>query len=361
MKRKKVALYNPYLDSLGGGEKHILSILEVLEKEAGYEPYIFWDTNLSEPLKDKLDVHFTNLSFLPNIFQNKSGLIQKLHTLKDFDLFFYVTNGSYFFSSAKKNYVFCMVPNKNLFAATAINWLKTKNFSFITNSHFTQKWLSKWNIESEVIYPYISDDYIQLQNIDLKKEKIILVTGRFFNHLHSKRQDIAIEAFNKLQEQGHFTDYKLILAGSVQSSDTDYLNKVTNMAVLNPNIEIKVNVSFTELFDLYKKANYYWHFTGYNVDEEIEPEKVEHLGITPLEAMAAGCTVFCYNAGGPKEIIKDGENGFLFSSIDNLIEKMTHLSLQHKDQLTKNAQQFINITFSYIHFKKKVLQQFTNL
>ena len=44
-KIKRVALYNPYLDTLGGGEKHILSILDVFA-EQGYEINIFWDKNL---------------------------------------------------------------------------------------------------------------------------------------------------------------------------------------------------------------------------------------------------------------------------------------------------------------------------
>ena len=46
-KIKRVALYDPYLDTLGGGEKHILSILEVFA-EQGYEVNIFWDKNLTK-------------------------------------------------------------------------------------------------------------------------------------------------------------------------------------------------------------------------------------------------------------------------------------------------------------------------
>jgi hypothetical protein len=45
---KKAALYDPYLDVMGGGEKHILSILQVLEHE-GYEANVFWDHDLTGP------------------------------------------------------------------------------------------------------------------------------------------------------------------------------------------------------------------------------------------------------------------------------------------------------------------------
>lgn len=349
------------MDSLGGGEKHILSVLQVLEQEAGYDPYVFWDNEIDKQLEEKLGLHFSNLHFLPNIFHKQTNLLHKLKQLKDFDIFFYVTDGSYFFSSAKKNYVFCMVPNKHLFANTAINWLKTVNYEFISNSRFTQKWLEKWNIKNDVLYPYISDEYIELKNAQIKKENCILVTGRFFEHLHSKRQDIAIEAFQQLHQNESFKDYKLILAGSVLESDKPYLEKIKKLAEKNNNIQIKLNTSFTELFNLYKSAKYYWHFTGYGIDEETEPEKVEHLGITPLEAMAAGCTVFCYNAGGPKELIKDGDNGFLFDSVDELIEKISTLSESHRNQIIKNAQSFVTASFSYSHFKKKVLQLFSTI
>jgi alpha-1,3/alpha-1,6-mannosyltransferase len=37
----------------------------------------------------------------------------------------------------------------------------------------------------------------------------------------------------------------------------------------------------------------------------------EHLGIVPLEAMAAGKPVIAVNRGGPTETVVDGETGFL--------------------------------------------------
>ncbi len=359
MKRKKIGLYDPYLDSIGGGEKHILSVLQVLEHEENYIPYIFWKDNITPQIEERLSLRFHDLRFKPDIFSTNQSLLQKLTVLKDFDVFIYVTDGSYFFSSAKKNYIFCMVPNPHLFAKTAINRLKTINYSFITNSRFTQRHLQKWGINSTVLYPYISKEFIELKNNPLQKEKTILVAGRFFEHLHSKRQDIAIEAFRKLKKNDSFHKYRLILAGSVLPSDIGYLDKIRTIIGDDSSIELYNNISFTELVSLYKKANYYWHFTGYGVDEEVEPEKVEHLGITPLEAMAAGCGVFCFNAGGPKEIIKDGENGFLFSSIDELIEKMKNTPDPILKKVATKGQQFVNTSFSYEHFKHQVLNLFT--
>ena len=98
--KRRIALYNPYLDTLGGGEKHILSILKVLEDE-GCEISIFWDKNLQNEIQNRFALQFKNkLIFLPNIFKTKDTL-RTLKTLQTFDYFFYVTDGSYFFSPAK--------------------------------------------------------------------------------------------------------------------------------------------------------------------------------------------------------------------------------------------------------------------
>ena len=40
-----------------------------------------------------------------------------------------------------------------------------------------------------------------------------------------------------------------------------------------------------------------------------------------LEAMACGLITFAYNSGGPKETIENGKTGFLYNSIDELVEK----------------------------------------
>ena len=80
---KKAALYDPYLDTLGGGEKHILSIVKVLEDE-GYEINIFWDKNLQNQIENRFRIQFVNkFKFLPNIF-NKKKHFKDFKGFKDF-------------------------------------------------------------------------------------------------------------------------------------------------------------------------------------------------------------------------------------------------------------------------------------
>jgi glycosyltransferase involved in cell wall biosynthesis len=357
-KVKKVALYNPYLDTLGGGEKHILSILEVFA-EQGCELNIFWDRDLSKEIKDRFAFkHIDNIKWQTNVFKNDSSPLKTLQTLKNFDYFFYVTDGSYFFSGAKNNFVFCMVPDKKLYNLNLINRLKLHNYRFISNSPYTTTWLAQWNINPITIPPYIEDKlFIKNKN---SKEKIILSVGRFFSHLHSKRQDLIIKAFKDLKNKSkEFADYKLILTGGFMKEDQKYFNQLKSLAKNDSSIVFKPNVSLYELYKFYRLSTYYWHFTGLGVDEEKNPELVEHFGITPLEAMASECLTFCYKAGGPKELIIDNENGFLFSNIEELINKMIKVkSGKTKEKIISNGKRFVKENFSYDIFKKNVLRLF---
>jgi glycosyltransferase involved in cell wall biosynthesis len=360
-KNLKVGLYDPYLDTLGGGEKHILSILEVFA-EQGYEVNIFWDKDLSKEIKERFTFRCIDTSkFLPNIFKKDFSPLQTLRALRTFDYFFYVTDGSYFFSSAKKNFIYAMIPDKKLYSLNLINRLKLTNYQFITHSIFIQKWLEKFGIKSTMIMPYLDNKLIKQDISSFKKEKIILSVGRFFSHLHSKRQDLIIQAFKKLKEKSKkFSDYKLVLVGGLKKEDQSYFNGLKELANNDPLIIFKPNVKLYELYKLYELSNYFWHFTGLGVDENKNPELVEHLGITPLEAMASGCLTFCYSAGGPKELITDGENGFLFSDVDKLIDKMVKIDSDKsvKEIIVNNGKQYVKKNFSYQVFKEKVLKLF---
>lgn len=358
MKRKKAALYDPYLDTLGGGERHILSILKVLE-DHGMDVTLFWDKDISDDITTTLNFQFTNLQFAPRFI--KKSRTQRAQTLAQYDIFLYVTDGSYFFSSAKKNYIFSMVPNKALYRMNWLNKIKLLNYSFITNSFFTQKRLAEWGINAEIIYPYIENHLLNLDSTSLKKESIILSVGRFFPHLHSKRQDVLIKFFLKAQAQHpQFSSYKLVFAGGLMPSDQDYFNSLIQLAEGSKSIVFYPNIDSNKLKTLYKKSQFYWHAAGYGVDQLKHPELVEHLGITPLEAMSAGCISFCYKAGGPIELIKDGVNGFLFKNFDDLIKKMLIVMPDKNLQtaIKSNAKTFLKLNFSYDVFKHRVNEVF---
>ncbi len=360
----RVGLYSPYLDVLGGGEKHILSIIFVLQdliikqKNKSCQINIFWNKNFSKEIIERFTFkRFASYIKEINWISTKmiASSFNSIFNLRKFDYFFYVTNGSYFFSTAKKNYIFSMVPDKKLYRLNLLNSLKLRNFKFITNSIYTASWLEKWGIKSITIPPYIDEEFFINKNI--KKEKIILSVGRFFKHLHRKNQEKIIQSFNYLSKNClEFKDYKLILAGGLKKEDKQYFLELKKITKNTKNVVFKVNVSHKELIILYKKAKYFWHFTGLGIDENQYPEQVEHFGITPLEAMASRCLTFCHNSGNPKSFILNKINGFLFNNEKELIKRMVEIEKKQylQEHITKQAFNTVKNNYNFYIFQEKI-------
>ncbi len=91
----------------------------------------------------------------------------------------------------------------------------------------------------------------------------------------------------------------------------------------------------------YGQAKIYWHATGYGINENTNPQAVEHLGISTIEAMSAGAVPIVINKGGQPEIVTHNINGLLWQSQDELINYTNQIienpKLQHK--LAKAAQE----------------------
>jgi glycosyltransferase involved in cell wall biosynthesis len=355
---KKALLYNPYLDVMGGGERHILSIMELLAK-GGYQVDIAWDKpDVLTELSNKLRMDTSIYTIVPNAFIKNNRKARNTLTAQ-YDILIYVTDGSYFTSKAKRNIIFSMSPDRTLFKLYPTNWFKLRGWEVIGNGDVTSEKVSQWlHRPVTTIYPYIEKDFF----VDtVRKENVILGVGRFFQHLHSKRHDVLIKAFTMLQQDyKEFRDFTLVLAGGLKKEDETYYGELQTLAKINDNILFRPNIPFADLRQSYKTAMFYWHAAGYDVDEELHPEQVEHFGMSPLEAMASKCLTICHDSGGPKRYITQGSNGYLYTSIDELVTKTAqgYSELQRSEQIVENGKLFVGTHFSYPIFKSKVEQFF---
>jgi glycosyltransferase involved in cell wall biosynthesis len=173
-------------------------------------------------------------------------------------------------------------------------------------------------------------------------------------------RDACFPGHRRKENGKEFSDYTLVLAGGADEADRQSLKSLMTLAKKDKNIKFIVNPSFDALLELYRDAHIYWHAAGYGVDEKKEPYKVEHLGITPLEALASGCIVFAHNSGGPKRLLSEGQTGFLYNSIDELVDKTAEY-LRDKDtnyNMQRNGREFITERFSYNAFEDDVKQYF---
>jgi glycosyltransferase involved in cell wall biosynthesis len=186
----------------------------------------------------------------------------------------------------------------------------------IVNSHFTKKWIEKrCQRRANVLHPMVAiDEFVQLP-----KENILLTVGRFFIEDHSKKQLEMIETFKKLSENGSVRNWEFHLVGGVNDEvkNQEYLKECMKMAEGSP-IFFHVNAEFKVLKELYGRSKIFWCATGFNEDEDEHPDRMEHFGITTIEAMSAGCVPVVVNKGGQPEIVRDDKDGFLWNRLEEL-------------------------------------------
>lgn len=226
----------------------------------------------------------------------------------------------------------------------------------IVHSQYVKVWTKKlWKRNASVIYPPV--EMLFEENKIPKKQKMICSLGRFFqpSHGHSKRQDILIDAFIKFHKQGH-TDWQLHLIGGLDSNkeNNEYFKKLKEKSKNYP-IHFHVNAPRKTVEEILLKSKIYWHATGYKVNEKKHPEKLEHFGIAPIEAISAGCIAILYNGGGLKEIIETLglPNKHLFNNAAELVKNTVYFT-QNADYNHRIVEQKLSENFSINAFQKKI-------
>ena len=337
----KIAIYSPYLDTFGGGEKYMMTIAEVLSR--GNTVEVLLDGHLNQlggeylrlELSKRFDLNLKQTSFIKApIGKNASPLSRSLF-LKQYNLLFYLTDGSIFYPTSKKNILHIQTPLAG--EARRSIWGKFKLTGWdliIYNSQFTKQYSEKnWPIKSEVVYPPIDVGKIK----PLTKKKYILSVGRFFGYLKGKKQELLIKVFRNLHNDKLMKDWSLHLVGSAGKGDKDYLDELKNEAKGVP-INFYPNLGYDNFVKLYGESSIYWHAAGFG---EGDPVKMEHFGISTVEAMAAGCVPVVINKGGQREIVEQGKSGFRWDSISQL-KKFTLELIKDQVKRKKIAEGTIN-------------------
>lgn len=329
----KIGIYDPYLDTLGGGEKYVFSIAECFSRE--HEVFIFWDDQgVKEKAKDRFSIDLSRVKLTNNIFSHKIFFLKRWSKTGEYDLIIYVSDGSIPLLFARKNIILFQFPVNWVNGTTFITRLKLiKINAIICYSNFVKNFLDKtFSINSIVLSPQVE----AIKN-SLPKENIILTVGRFTKDINAKKQEVLIDVFKKMCDGGLW-GWQLVIVGSVLATDEDFVVSLTKQARGYP-IRILKNISHLKLMDYYKKAKIYWHAAGFGEDLKRHPERAEHFGISTVEAMGAGAVPIVFNAGGQREIVKDGVNGLLWKTQKQLQDKTLWVINSYIDwqRLSKSA------------------------
>ncbi len=314
----KIGIFDPYLDDLGGGEKYMMTIAEFLSKDNSVT--VFWNNQADlEKISVRFSLDLSKVRVKDNIFSAKYPTFKRLVETLKYDAVIILSDGSLPLVFSKKLFIHFQQPFPKIKPSVGNAIKKIKVNNFFCNSVFTKTFIDKeFNVNSAVIYPPVDSRFI-----GDKKENIILHVGRFrvvnANASDYKKQKTMLSLFKKMVVNG-LKDWKLVLAVGLAKKDQDEFNKLQEDAK-GYSVEFFINLNKQELEKIYSKSKIYWHASGYGEDLQQRPELAEHFGITTVEAMSAGCVPVVINAGGQKEIIKNGENGLLWETLEEFNDK----------------------------------------
>lgn len=364
----KVGIYGPYFGTLGGGELYLGVIAETLSRN--HQVDLLSEVEIS---LDDYSRHFgLNLSRVKLRVIPRAPFVESLNPLRlpryfrttaftsEYDLIIVMPRNFRipFRTRSRRSILHLQVPERPWSTKDFANAVMRGEFSEFRNQAIKRIWYphrySKFDavlINSEfhrgvietrlknpraiVLNPPIS---LKQPRPWLKKEQLILGVGRFFRGLHSKRHDVLISAMRAITSR--LAGWRLALAGGLnaEASAQEYFRELQKLAEGLP-VDFHPNIPLAELNDLYARTRIYWHAAGFGADLS-SPERMEHFGISTVEAMSAGCIPVVYRGGGQLEIIEEGRNGFFWDTVAHLSETTLRVaSMQEASAISEAAVQ----------------------
>jgi glycosyltransferase involved in cell wall biosynthesis len=335
LERRRVAVYDLYWSTLGGGEQVDGSIAQVLAEQ--HEVTLLGPTPPDiAALRRRLGVDLTGCDYRRVVDDAQASSVSA-----DYDVF---VNGTYLSKAVNRapvGYYYVHFPGEvpsgrdRLRHYVGVAGVKGLSFPprlpyrlrevqagfdrrvarvefiptyqrFLANSSFTASWVERlWGRPADVLYPPVRPTVRPGA-----KSPLILVLGRFFDpsYGHSKKQHELLDTFRSLHRSGRLPGWRLAMVGGCDAANRDYALGVKRAARGLP-VEVHVNADGSLVERLLGEASIYWHGSGLGEDPEHHPERFEHFGISVVEAMAAGAVPLVFGAAGPAEIVEHGAQG----------------------------------------------------
>ncbi len=357
----RIGLYDPYLSTLGGGENVLAVLAAILEAEfptAQVDLIAHADEGIGPAdLASRFEVRLerTRLRIVPwpatpfdrllrlDLARRMVHESAMARVSAEYDLFVNNTIYSTAPCRAAKSLYLCMFPldpgARGLQASSPMALLRKINAALrrayfkrsaatysrvVANSRYTQGWVARlWGLESDILYPPVKLP----GKLDLgAKRRRILSVGRFFAGEHNKKHAPMIETFVRMREQGLLAGWDYHLVGSVTPvpGAREYAQDLVKLAGDHP-VHLHFDAPGEVLADLLRTSRLFWHATGLGEDPESHPEKMEHFGISTIEAMAHGCVPVVIAAGGQPEIVSHDVDGLLWRDLAELAAFTTRL------------------------------------
>lgn len=341
-----IGIYQSYWGRVGGGQRYIAVVAEILARHHNVEIVHHAEQFSAADIEEPLDVDLSRINFryVPRRERPawSGGPRQRLKNEREwcrdisdgYDLYIDSSDNIPYFCHASHGVLLTHFPlvtyeqfhnQQDSQSISPLRWMKNRYHRWewrnrfatyehaIVNSRFTQGWLQRyWGLDADIVYPPLRDGLAPGN-----KEQRILTIGAFSAAQH-KKHDVTLQAFCELCDSGlDGWEYVMIGAAGTSAADVEYIAKLREKAQGYP-IRIRTNVDGNELTSTLAGAAILWHSMGHGVDAERDPGLMEHFGMVATEAMAAGAIPVVFKGGGLPEIVSHGEDGFLWSTPDEL-------------------------------------------
>lgn len=190
-------------------------------------------------------------------------------------------------------------------AAPLFRWFdkwsaKRVNYFFANSKNVARRIKQIYKVESKVLYPPVHTE--KFNKIKRSADPTCYVTiGRLVGY---KKTDLIIEAFNEL-------GLPLVVIG-----EGPEMSRLKQLA--KSNVDLVGFADSDKINNLFKNAKAF----VFAADED--------FGIAPVEAMAAGCPVIAYAAGGALETVEPNKTGVYFKeqTVESLVKVISRYEQQ---------------------------------
>lgn len=93
----------------------------------------------------------------------------------------------------------------------------------------------------------------------------------------------------------------------------------------------------------------------------VNPSINEGLGRTTAEAMFFGCPVIAHASGGTLDLVRNGENGYLFNTVEECAELMRNVCTTDQGEIILRAQKFAAENLSIERYGQKIIEVYNSV
>ena len=365
----KTCVVHNTLNSVGGGERVCLAIIEAL-KSLGHEVYLVTaePTNwarvkriMGDVIKPDKEIYL--LPFRVRVFGIYMRLLTFLELIKKAKFCDLIVNTHGDVLPISSDIIYMHYPTFALLKETPINVKYSKSLFWriyfcpyeeiqsylikkmkwrllLTNSRFSQEAIKRYiGADAIVIYPPVEiSEYLKVSG-NTKRDNRVVLCGRY---TPEKNYEVALKVASLLPD----VEFTIIGASSGKIS-TSYFAKLQLMKnrLRLKNVRLLKDVSRKDQIEIYSTSKVFMHCM-----------RGEHFGIAVVEGMAAGLIPVVHKSGGPWSDITDyGKYGFGYSVVEeaaNAIER----ALNNYDNLRGKI-----IQRAMIFQKKNFLKKFKDI